>query len=294
MGGLIVAAPVYASVFGRSSDAAMVVIIALSIAVMTWAPVYNTIFDRVEFNLTGRVASDRPHFWRIIHALLHEATSIVVTLPLIMVLGHHGFWEALTVDIGLTLLYAGYAYVFYFTFDQVRPVAKPATAVMQVPYHFAATGFANEKSVPHMSARQAPQHFPIPGRTEKFGVHIMIDGYRAPMHILEDEDYLRSLLVDLPRQIGMHAISMPQVVRVGPMNRKDPGGISGFVMIAESHISFHTFPARGFVTMDLYTCQSDIDTTHTVALLKQAFRISDADVFIQDRGLRYPSENLVA
>jgi len=31
-------------------------------------------------------------------------------------------------------------------------------------------------------------------------------------------------------------------------------------MIAESHISFHTFPKRGFVTIDVYTCQNELDT----------------------------------
>lgn len=35
------------------------------------------------------------------------------------------------------------------------------------------------------------------------------------------------------------------VVEGGPMNRKDPGGPSGFVLIAESHIGFHTCTSRG-------------------------------------------------
>jgi S-adenosylmethionine decarboxylase len=130
--------------------------------------------------------------------------------------------------------------------------------------------------------------------TEQFGVHIMIDGYGAPENLLADQDRLSRLLEDLPRRIGMHPIAAPLVVEVGPMNRKDPGGISGFVLIAESHISFHTFPKRGFVSMDVYTCQSDIDRQRIVSLLKGVFELRDADVFIQDRGLRYPSENLSA
>lgn len=134
----------------------------------------------------------------------------------------------------------------------------------------------------------------IDAGTEQFGVHIMVDGYGAPEALLGDRDLLSRLLRDLPLRIGMHPIAAPSVVEVGPMNRKDPGGISGFVLIAESHISFHTFPKRGFVTMDLYTCQGDIDRQRTVTLLKDAFALRDADVFIQDRGLRYPSANLSA
>ncbi len=59
-------------------------------------------------------------------------------------------------------------------------------------------------------------------------------------------------------------------MEVGPKNRKDPGGISGFVMIAESHFSLHTFPARRFVTLDIYTCQNSLDTAAITAQLAAA------------------------
>jgi S-adenosylmethionine decarboxylase len=129
-------------------------------------------------------------------------------------------------------------------------------------------------------------------RVEQFGVHIMIDGYGADEALLADADYLRGLLHTLPAEMKMHPICAPQLVEVGPMNPKDPGGLSGFVMIAESHISFHTFPKRGFVTMDLYTCQCGLDRDWAVARLKSAFGLVDADVFIQERGMRYPAENV--
>ena len=128
--------------------------------------------------------------------------------------------------------------------------------------------------------------------TEQFGIHVMLDGYDAPASLLANQDYLRSLLYDLPTELGMHRICEPQLVEVGPMNPKDSGGISGFVMIAESHISFHTFPKRGFVTMDLYTCQAQMDASKIVARLKNAFCLRDADVFIQPRGMRYPSKDI--
>jgi S-adenosylmethionine decarboxylase len=80
-------------------------------------------------------------------------------------------------------------------------------------------------------------------RVEQFGVHIMIDGYGADHALLSDEDYLRGLLGTLPAEMGMHPICAPQLVEVGPMNPKDPGGLSGFVMIAGSHFSSHKFPS---------------------------------------------------
>ncbi len=129
---------------------------------------------------------------------------------------------------------------------------------------------------------------------EPFGVHIMIDGYYATGPLMTDAAGLKHLLTNLPGEMGMHRICDPVVVEVGPNCAKDPGGLSGFVMIAESHVSFHTFPARGFITMDLYTCQTGIDAGAIAARLKSAFGVTDAEVLVQPRGLRYPAANLGA
>jgi len=128
--------------------------------------------------------------------------------------------------------------------------------------------------------------------TEQFGVHLMLDGYGADPEVLSNKELLTAMLTEIPHKIGMHTISTPLVVEVGPLNRKDPGGLSGFVLIAESHLSFHTFPKRGFVTIDMYTCQNELDTETLTSLLKEMFKFTDVDIFIQPRGTRYPSENL--
>ena len=130
--------------------------------------------------------------------------------------------------------------------------------------------------------------------TEQFGVHIMIDGYFASGAAMTQTSTLKELLTGLPVELGMHKICEPVVVEVGANCKKDPGGLSGFVMIAESHISFHTFPGRGFVTIDLYTCQNDIDREAICSRLVSAFGIGDADIYIQERGQRYPISNLHA
>jgi S-adenosylmethionine decarboxylase len=127
---------------------------------------------------------------------------------------------------------------------------------------------------------------------EQFGVHFMLDGYGASEDTLKDKLLLTNMLRNVPTAMGMHIINKPVVVEVGPKNRKDPGGISGFVMIAESHISFHTFPARGFVTIDVYTCQNNLDTDKLKDEFTKAFMLESTDIHIQKRGVRYPSENI--
>lgn len=126
----------------------------------------------------------------------------------------------------------------------------------------------------------------------QFGVHFMLDGYGCPSELLKDADALKSMLTNIPISMGMHTICEPVVVEVGPKNQKDPGGISGFVMIAESHISFHTFPNRGFVTIDVYTCQNDLDTVKLEQEFTEAFKIESSEVQIVKRGLKFPLENI--
>ncbi len=126
----------------------------------------------------------------------------------------------------------------------------------------------------------------------QFGVHFMLDGYGCNAELLKDSIALRKMLIDIPTSMGMHTICDPVVVEVGPKNRKDPGGLSGFVMIAESHISFHTFPNRGFVTIDVYTCQNDLNTNKLEQEFIESFKIETSDVQIVKRGVRFPVEDL--
>ena len=125
LGGLLLATPLYSIMFGASQLASLTLTMALSLAVMFWSPIHNTAFDWVEWQWTGRVASDRPRTLRLVHAAMHEATSAIVTLPLIMGLGGHSLWTSFGIDMGLTLLYTAYAYFFHQLYDSLRPV-RPA------------------------------------------------------------------------------------------------------------------------------------------------------------------------
>jgi uncharacterized membrane protein len=125
--GLAIVSPLFAFFAGVSTGESLVVLIALSIAVMGWSAVYNTAFDRIEQHCTGRVASDRPHGWRVLHTVALEASALVVTWPLIVALSSLGWLEALAAEVGLTLAYALYGYVFHLGFDRLRPVRAGGT-----------------------------------------------------------------------------------------------------------------------------------------------------------------------
>lgn len=122
IGGICLSVPLFVVFGDGTTGEAFVLVLALSAAVLIWSPVHNTLFDWADFRLSGRLASDRPQRWRIVHAISHETTTVVVTLPILIWLGGLSFMAALLVDLGLTLLYAAYAYMFHLLYDRLRPM----------------------------------------------------------------------------------------------------------------------------------------------------------------------------
>lgn len=112
--------------FDASSHEGLTLLIAISIAVLIWAPIYGKIFDTLEFVSTGRVASDRPHRVRVLHAFLYELTAVCMTLPLAMLIAGLTIWEAAALNVQLTLFYIAYAYFFHIAYDHARPVRAVA------------------------------------------------------------------------------------------------------------------------------------------------------------------------
>lgn len=119
---MLLVSPVYAAIFGARLDESLLLFAVIAAVSVVWCPVYNTIFDRMDLRRAGRVASDRPYRWRVVHAISYEASVVVLEVPVIIALGGHGLVEALALDIGLGIFYAGYTYVFHLGFDRLRPV----------------------------------------------------------------------------------------------------------------------------------------------------------------------------
>jgi uncharacterized membrane protein len=122
LGGLCLSVPLYTLFGDGTTGEAFTLMLALAAAVLIWSPFHNTVFDWADYRLSGRLASDRPQRWRVVHAISHEATTLVVTLPILMGLGGLSFWAAVLVDLGLTALYTVYAYVFHVVYDRLRPM----------------------------------------------------------------------------------------------------------------------------------------------------------------------------
>ena len=125
-----------------------------------------------------------------------------------------------------------------------------------------------------------------------FGEHLTIDGYGGDKDKLNDKGLVMQCLQELPEKLGMGILMGPQIVLAPGNNKKDPGGWTGFVIIAESHISIHTFPLRGFVSIDVYTCKNGLDIDFISNYFSQAFGLKDVEKNFIKRGTSYPEKNL--
>ncbi len=121
-----------------------------------------------------------------------------------------------------------------------------------------------------------------------FGPHLMLDGYGCAKAKLEDLDLIYRILDELPPKIGMTRIMPPYVFKYSGLKPED-WGISGFVLIAESHISIHTFPEKNFVSVDIFSCKA-FDAELAASYLKDAFGMTKVETNVLDRGTEFPKE----
>ena len=124
-----------------------------------------------------------------------------------------------------------------------------------------------------------------------FGLHLMLEGYNCNKKMLGDEKLVYKILDKLPEILGMRKLMEPYVLLAKPNGKRDPGGWSGFVMIQESHLSIHTFIKRRFITADIYSCKQ-FDPQIGINYLKRAFKTDDIEFHVEERGIRYPAENI--
>jgi len=120
-----------------------------------------------------------------------------------------------------------------------------------------------------------------------YGPHLMLDLNDCNSAILDDLEACFRLLNELPEKIGMTKITQPYVFRYSGLVPEDEG-ITGVTIIAESHISLHTYPKKNFVFVDIFSCKPfDVEGARDYVI--QFFQSKSPSVHIQERGAAFPA-----
>jgi S-adenosylmethionine decarboxylase len=120
-----------------------------------------------------------------------------------------------------------------------------------------------------------------------YGPHLMLDLNDCNSAILDDLEACFRLLNELPEKIGMTKITQPYVFRYSGLVTEDEG-ITGVTIIAESHISLHTYPKKNFVFVDIFSCKP-FDVEGARDYVVQFFQSKSPLVHIQERGAAFPT-----
>lgn len=115
-------------------------------------------------------------------------------------------------------------------------------------------------------------------------VHLMLELYNCDRKLLEDEPLLRRVLDEYPAQIGMEKVSPVHLYDIATPNPLD-AGMSGFVIIAQSHVSLHAWPEYNEVDIDICSCQ-EFSQEDAIAFAKQMFQSNDVEAHFVVRANR--------
>ncbi len=136
----------------------------------------------------------------------------------------------------------------------------------------------NQTTMAHCSdaATAARKDYFIERDGERFaGTHLLADLWDA--RNLEDPEHIDTALREA-------AVTAGATILHSHFHHFSPnGGVSGVVVLAESHISIHTWPERGFAAIDIFMCGA-CDPHHAIPVLRRAFSPGRVDLNEERRG----------
>ncbi|MEQ8705550.1 MAG: adenosylmethionine decarboxylase [Phaeodactylibacter sp.] len=118
-----------------------------------------------------------------------------------------------------------------------------------------------------------PVHIPV---KQALGRHVLLELYQCPNSLLKAGTQLEAYLKTAAEKMGATVV-------MSNFHQFSPYGISGVVIIQESHLTLHTWPEHGYAAVDLFTC-GDIDLEAGINYLVAAFEAKRSDWQMYERG----------
>ena len=110
------------------------------------------------------------------------------------------------------------------------------------------------------------------------GKHVIIELHACDSHVLNNPHNLEEHI--------LKAVHLSGATPIKPFfHQFSPHGVSGIVVIAESHFSIHTWPEYGYCALDIFTCGDDIHCDPAIEYLRQNLKAGHYSVMEIKRGL---------
>ena len=114
---------------------------------------------------------------------------------------------------------------------------------------------------------------------DTIGYHYVVEASGCDPEVLKDPNRIRQIFMNAAKAGNME-------IKASDFFRFSPTGVSGVVIVAESHISVHTWPEEGYAALDVYTCGEKADPENAVDYILEKFRAQYAHVSEVKRGIK--------
>ncbi len=116
------------------------------------------------------------------------------------------------------------------------------------------------------------------------GTHLLLELRDCNAESIKDLEYVKSAMVGAARDAKATIVDVS-------FHEFNPFGISGMVIIAESHLSIHTWPEYGYAAVDIFTCGDLIQPEVAAQSLIRAFQSENPSLVEMKRGIIDASRN---
>ena len=114
--------------------------------------------------------------------------------------------------------------------------------------------------------------------TVNLGQHVLAEFFECDSNILNNVDKVEKFMVDAALECGATIVQKC-------FHMFNPYGVSGVVIISESHLAIHTWPELGYAAVDLFTCGTKCDPKIAYEFLKKQFNSKKASFTELKRGI---------
>lgn len=121
---------------------------------------------------------------------------------------------------------------------------------------------------------------------DALGRHLLLELRECNVAVLDDLKYLENALVSAAREAGATVIDKS-------FHQFAPQGVSGVVLIAESHLSLHTWPEHAYAAVDIFTCGTTVKVEVAADALIRDLGSKDPSVLEVKRGMMVQERKLV-
>jgi S-adenosylmethionine decarboxylase len=110
------------------------------------------------------------------------------------------------------------------------------------------------------------------------GRHVLAELYGCAFETLNDPEKVKGFMIDAALVAGAE-------IRESVFHKFSPQGVSGVVVISESHLAIHTWPELGYAALDVFTCGERVDPWDACKYLVDKFKAEHITATEMRRGI---------